>query len=199
MNKILIVVDIQNDFVNGPLGTKEAQEIIPKVVDFLKREAIEYKAIYYTEDRHNENYLNTHEGQYIPVHCQWVAHDHRKTGLGCDIVDDIIEATCGIELNEHLVGKNSFGYSKWATLDSFLNYFPIDRIDIIGLCTDICVISNALILRSLFSEIPITVYSNLCAGTTPEMHEKALDVMKSCLIDIKEYELNKLKVEDNND
>ncbi|MCR4841579.1 MAG: cysteine hydrolase [Lachnospiraceae bacterium] len=165
MGKTLIVIDMQNDFIDGSLGTKEAVAI----VDNVKKKISEYKSrgdeIIFTRDTHGENYLSTNEGKHLPVeHC--------------------IEETFGWEIREGLetdgatyINKPTFGYVGWSDFD-------FEEIEIVGLCTDICVVSNALILKALYPEIKITVDSSCCAGVTPESHEAALTTMKMCQIEI---------------
>lgn len=167
MGKILIVVDMQNDFITGSLGTKEAQAIVPNV----KKKIEEYNArgyeIFCTKDTHFEDYLETNEGKNLPIkHCI-------KYTNGWDISKEL-----NVD-NAMFINKNTFGYSGWRgfSLDN-------DDIEIVGLCTDICVISNALILKAAYPEINITVDANCCAGTTPENHKAALTVMKSCQINV---------------
>lgn len=163
--KTLIVVDMQNDFITGSLGTKEAQAIVPNV----KRKIQEYSnrgdRIIFTQDTHYSNYLDTQEGKMLPVeHCIYETE-------GWKIVDGLEVSNC-IHVN-----KTSFGWSGWYEL----NY---KEIELIGVCTDICVISNALILKAQFPEIKITVDARCCAGVTPELHEAALKVMRSCQINV---------------
>lgn len=171
--RTLIVIDMQNDFIYGPLGTDEATGIVPgvqkKVDEYRKRGDI----IIYTKDVHDtDRYLSTHEGRYLPVkHC-----DFKSPGR------KIVE---GVSLdkypNAHTKLKDTFGYLGWMIA-------PIKGpIEIVGVCTDICVVSNALILRAMYPETDITVDASCCAGTTPEMHKAALAVMKSCHIDITNY------------
>ncbi len=164
--KTLIVVDMQNDFIDGSLGTKEALAI----VDNVKAKIKEYKEngdeVIFTRDTHHENYMETNEGHYLPVvHC--------------------IENTEGWEIREGLyfegakiIDKPAFGYTGWGN-------FKFDEIEIIGLCTDICVVSNALILKALNPEIKISVDPKCCAGVTPDSHNAALETMKMCQIEIR--------------
>lgn len=167
MTKTLIVIDMQNDFIDGALGTPEAQAIVPNVVKKIE----EYKAIgapvIFTRDTHGLNYLNTQEGQKLPVkHCI-------KGTIGWYLHPDIKEYECEI------IDKETFGYIGWK------NYlFENTEIEIVGLCTDICVVSNALILKATYPEIPIKVDANCCAGVTPESHEAALKTMEMCQIEI---------------
>ena len=171
MGKTLIVVDMQNDFIDGSLGTKEAQAIIPKV----KKKIEEYKAnnnmVLFTRDTHYDNYLNTIEGKHLPVeHCIY-------NTFGWQISNEL-DAEGNIFIN-----KETFGYCTWG---AWINevYDANDGIELIGLCTDICVISNALILKAMYPEVEITVDASCCAGVTPEKHKAALEVMKSCQINV---------------
>lgn len=163
--RTLIVIDMQNDFIDGSLGTKEAQAIILKV----KEKIMEYKSrgdeIIYTRDTHGEDYLDTPEGKKLPVkHC--------------------IEGTHGWEIAEGLsvpdgkyINKPGFGYTGW-------NKEDFEEIEMVGLCTDICVVSNALILKAYFPEVEITVDAACCAGVTPQSHKAALETMKMCQINV---------------
>lgn len=170
MGKLLIVVDMQNDFINGALGTKEAMEILPKVIDKIKN----YKGeIIFTRDTHGKEYLKTQEGKNLPVeHC--------------------IEGTYGWQLQEEIqrlaekkesriINKPSFGSLE---LPNIIKDFKVSNIEIVGLCTDICVISNAMILKAAMPEVNISVDSSCCAGVTPESHDNALRAMKMCQIEI---------------
>ena len=164
--KALIIVDCQNDFISGSLGTPEAQAIVPKVAEKLENYSLLYDEVIFTQDTHFDyNYFDTNEGKHLPVrHCiratyGWFVHPS---------IDD----------QEYLhIEKNSFGYIPWKDVLG-----DVDEIELVGLCTDICVVSNALILKALFPETTITVDASCCAGTTPENHKAALQVMKSCQI-----------------
>lgn len=167
----LLVVDMQNDFVTGPLGSSEAQAIIPNVVNKIRQFNGE---IGYTADAHSEaDYGATQEGQKLPV-----LHCHSFPG------NAIIEEIRPMALD--IYPKNAPGCIRYAEHIWKRNYETNGdlTITLIGVCTDICVISTALLLRSYFPKIPITVDAACCAGTTPENHQKALDVMKQCFIDI---------------
>ena len=169
--RILIVVDMQNDFVNGSLGSSEAQQIVNRVVDKVK--AFEGQVIF-TQDTHEDNYMSTQEGKLLPVpHC--------------------IEGTAGWQLvpeleayqraNDCLVyKKDRFGSIELAR---HLITENIESIELVGLCTDICVVSNALLLKAYLSEVPISVDASCCAGVTPQKHEAALETMRSCQICVK--------------
>jgi nicotinamidase-related amidase len=157
---------MQNDFISGSLGTKEAQAIVPNV----KKKIEEYDArgdlVVFTRDTHQNNYLSTNEGKHLPVeHC--------------------IENTYGWQICSELdweprptVDKLTFGNLNWNT------FFNFEEVELVGLCTDICVVSNALILKATFPEIDITVDASCCAGVTPESHKAALLTMKMCQINV---------------
>lgn len=180
--KILIVIDMQNDFVTGSLGTPEAVSVVNKIEQKIKNTSFPTPIIF-TRDTHQDNYLNTLEGEKLPIeHCI-------EATPGWCIVDTLRKAIKDVDVSlPIIINKNSFGYTDWKDLFSTLykNSWAegINEIEIVGVCTDICVISNALILKALFPGIRISVDASCCAGTTPEMHKKALDVMKSCQIDI---------------
>lgn len=168
MKKTLIVIDMQNDFVYGPLGTDEARAIVPNVKKKIEEYRERWDDIVFTMDIHYEDYLETHEGRYLPVE-----HCIEGTGMALVIPSD--------RYAEAEFTKSTFGYNGWAH-HRFVT--ESDMIELIGVCTDICVVSNALMLRSLCPEADITVDASCCAGTTPEKHKAALEVMKSCHIDI---------------
>ena len=164
--KTLIVVDMQNDFISGALGTPEAQAIVPNVKKKIEEYDAREDAIVFTRDTHFENYLETNEGKNLPVkHCVMDTN-------GWEIADGL-EVPYGRYIN-----KPTFGWLGWKSLD-----FD-DDIEIVGLCTDICVVSNALILKAMFPEIKITVDASCCAGVTPETHKAALQTMKMCQINV---------------
>ncbi|MBE5866096.1 MAG: cysteine hydrolase [Lachnospiraceae bacterium] len=165
MKKTLIVVDMQKDFIDGALGTKEAVAIVENV----KKKITEYQAagneIIFTRDTHQADYLNTNEGKHLPVeHC--------------------IEGTDGWKIAEGLevsgaiyINKPTFGYLNWAD-------YKLEEVEMVGLCTDICVVSNALIIKANFPEIKVTVDASCCAGVTPESHNAALTTMKMCQVEV---------------
>ncbi|MCD7715037.1 MAG: cysteine hydrolase [Lachnospiraceae bacterium] len=176
--KILIVVDMQNDFIDGALGTKEAVAI----VDNVRKKIDEYlgsgSTVIYTRDTHTEAYLQTQEGRNLPVvHCV-------KGTPGWEISEKVYAEGCPV------VDKPSFGslalpevVRSCAEKQEGQDTLP-DSIELIGLCTDICVISNAIILKAAFPEVPIAVDASCCAGVTPESHENALSAMQMCQIQI---------------
>lgn len=171
MNKILLVIDMQNDFVTGALGTAEAQAIVPAIKNKIAaaNESGNTKIVF-TRDTHTHNYLSTMEGQYLPVeHCI-------KGTPGWCIIEELYHT------DYDTIDKPTFGYAgDWS--EAF-KYNQIDEIEIVGVCTDICVITNSLILKTLYPNTHIVVDASCCAGVTPEKHVAALEVMKSCQIDV---------------
>ena len=168
---VLIVIDMQNDFIDGALGTKEAEAIVPRVVEKIRNFD---GMVLATRDTHEADYLQTQEGKNLPVE-----HCIRGTN-GWELrpeIQDLISA--------EVMDKPTFGSWKLA---EFLKKqeTEIDSITLAGLCTDICVISNAMVLKAFMPEIPITVDASCCAGVTPESHERALEAMKVCQIHIEE-------------
>lgn len=169
--KILIVVDMQNDFIYGNLGSEAARNIVPKVAD--KIESNKDNIIFFTRDTHRFNYLSTLEGQKFPVkHCL-------RESAGWCIVDELLPYTSG----RKIIDKYTFAFDEW---DKYITSSRISEweIELCGVCTDICLISNALTLRMLFPDTKITVDAKCCAGTDEVNHKAALQVMKSCLIDV---------------
>ncbi len=176
MKKILIVVDMQNDFIDGALGTKEAEAIVDNVVE--KINGYTKDCVYATRDTHQENYLETQEGKHLPVvHCVegthgWEINDKVKAALGTAVV----------------MNKPTFGSLQLADL-MMMEFFGHElsecEIEMVGLCTDICVVSNAMILKARLPEVKITVDASCCAGVTPESHEAALKTMQMCQIIVK--------------
>ena len=169
MNDVLAVIDMQNDFVSGSLGTKEAQAIVQNVVKKIETFS---GNIVFTQDTHPSSYLQSQEGTFLPVqHCI-------KNTEGWEIVAPIKKL-----ITDQVYEKPTFGSLLLAeSLKSLHERTPIRSITLIGLCTDICVVSNALLLKAFFPEISIYVDAVCCAGTTPENHKAALQVMKMCQI-----------------
>ena len=173
MKKILVVVDMQNDFVDGALGSKEAAAIVPAAAKKIS----EFDGdIFVTFDTHFENYMDTAEGKKLPVpHCI-------KGTDGWELNGEIMKALIGKKFMP--VEKNTFGSVELPALIKEKVGDEEFSAEIIGLCTDICVVSNALIIKANFPEAPITVDAACCAGVTPEKHEAALETMRSCQIDV---------------
>ena len=174
--KILVVVDMQNDFIDGALGTKEALDIVPAVADKIRRFD---GAVIATRDTHGEDYLQSEEGRHLPVvHCV-------KGTNGWEIRREIAEALEG-RLICPPVDKPSFGSVELGEYVRRLGRIddPVEEVELVGLCTDICVISNALLLKAFLPEARVTVDASCCAGVTPESHSQALEAMKMCQIEI---------------
>ena len=165
MKKTLIVVDMQNDFIDMALGTKEAVAIVPAVKAKIQRYAENGDEIIFTRDTHQENYLDTPEGKKLPVpHCI-------QGTKGWEIADGLYVPGCKI------IDKPNFGWPNWKEE-------KLEEVEIIGLCTDICVVSNALIVKANFPDAQVTVDKSCCAGVTPESHNAALLTMQMCQIEI---------------
>ena len=174
MRKILIVIDMQNDFIDAALGTKEAVAI----VDAVKKKIWTYPArdIIATMDTHGENYMETQEGKYLPVpHCI-------KGTKWWEIRPDIAELLKGAKIYE----KPTFGSTALAADLKALSEQEEIELELIGLCTDICVVSNALLLKAAMPEVKISVDPSCCAGVTPEKHMAALETMRSCQIQVED-------------
>lgn len=165
MKKTLIVVDMQNDFIDMALGTKEAVAIVPKVRAKIQQYAERGDEIIFTRDTHRENYLETSEGKKLPVtHC---IHGTR----GWEIAEGLYVDGCKI------IDKPNFGWPNWSEEN-------LEDVELVGLCTDICVVSNALIIKATFPDANVKVDSTCCAGVTPDSHRAALVTMQMCQIDI---------------
>ena len=172
MKKILVVVDMQNDFIDAALGTAEAVAI----VDAVKEKIISYPVenVIATMDTHGENYMETQEGQNLPVmHCI-------KGTDGWKIRPDIAELLEGAKIYE----KPTFGSTALAADLKALSENEEIELELIGLCTDICVVSNALLLKANMPEVKISVDAACCAGVTPEKHLAALETMRSCQVNV---------------
>lgn len=184
--KVLIVVDMQNDFIDGSLGTPEAQAIVPNVINKMREYENENSLVFLTRDIHYSNYLETQEGKFLPIkHC--IAGTH-----GFELADSIknefqngnytlAESDKGFEGN--VTYKDGFTAIHLYGWKSKL-FKEAESVELVGLCTDICVVSNAIFLKSFFPNLPIIVDASCCAGTTPEAHQAALTTMKSCQIKI---------------
>ena len=172
MRKIPIVIDMQNDFIDAALGTKEAVSIVEAVKDKIRSYAPEN--VIATMDTHGENYMETQEGKYLPVpHCI-------KGSEGWKIRSDIAALLEGAKINE----KPTFGSTALAEDLRELSGKEDIELELVGLCTDICVASNALLLKAFMPEIKISVDAACCAGVTPEKHLAALETMRSCQIQV---------------
>ena len=194
--KVLVVVDMQKDFIDGALGTPEAQKIVPLVAETIHQFADPNTAIIFTKDTHPVDYMKTQEGKYLPV-----PHCIEGTG-GTGIVDEVFEAWI-----QHAQGENRFmsGYDAYPAYDEnpirikkptfgsielqnvlydMNDRFEIEEINFMGVCTGICVLSNAILAKATLPEVPINVIADCCACVTPESHKTALEAMKLCQINI---------------
>lgn len=172
MNRILVVVDMQKDFLTGALRNEDAIAIIPAVVEKVKN--FEGKIIF-TRDTHCDNYLETQEGRKLPV-----AHCIKETE-GWEIIDELSEYTEGASI----YNKATFGSLRLAQdLKAMNEINAVDSVEVIGVCTDICVISNAMLIKAAMPEVTIMVDSSCCAGVTKEAHETALNAMKAVQIEV---------------
>lgn len=180
MKKVLVVIDMQNDFIDGALGTEEAKKIVDPVTAKIREYA--GKKVFATRDTHGEDYLETSEGRHLPViHCV-------RGTEGWQLNKKVEEAL--IQVDAEIIDKPTFGSEILAD-----KLFELDRqekeqgkdgieIELVGLCTDICVVSNALLIKSGLYETPIKVAAKCCAGVTPESHEAALLTMKMCQVEV---------------
>ncbi len=173
--KYLIVVDMQEDFIYGSLGSKEARQIVPAVIEKVKNFD---GTVIFTKDTHRENYLQTQEGRNLPVeHC--IAYSD-----GWDLIEPLEDICMKGKWPSYT--KGTFGCVNLAIdLRAENIKQDIESIELIGVCTDICVVSNALLLKAYIPEVPVIVGSGCCAGTTPEKQEAALETMRSCQILVK--------------
>ena len=168
--KYLVVVDMQKDFIDGALGTKEAQEILPAVKEYIKNFDGE---IIFTRDTHQENYMETQEGKKLPVpHCI-------KGSDGWQIAKELVPLSDG----KKIFDKPTFGSVDLA--EYIKEQGDATEVTLLGICTDICVISNAMLIKAYLPEISVSVVESCCAGVTPESHKNALDAMRMCQIEIK--------------
>ena len=169
MKKLLVVVDMQNDFIGGPLGTKEAEAVVPAVAARIQRAKADGDEILFTRDTHGDDYPASAEGKKLPgAHCLRGTYgwqiDGRLDAAGAKILDK--PAFGSVALGEYV---RSGGYGE---------------IELVGVCTDICVISNALLVKAFSPETRVAVRRDCCAGVTPESHENALRAMAVCQIEI---------------
>lgn len=191
MNKISICIDCQNDFITGSLGSKEAQAIVPKIVEKIKNEPNE-TLIIFTQDTHYEDYLDTPEGKKLPIpHCL-------NKSRGWRINQEIFDAWLDRDIEENLIVprhnildnsifKKTFGSFDLLEViqDTFYEFEgKCKEIELYGLVLDICVITNALLLKTMFPDIEVTVDVSCCAATSEENYKSAINVLKSCQVNV---------------
>ena len=173
--KVLIVVDMQKDFVDGVLGTKEAQAIVPAVVEKIKSFD---GTVIYTRDTHQSDYMETQEGKKLPVpHCM-------EGSEGWELIEplDKLQKQAGAVIYD----KPTFGSVELADdLKKEYDKGVIKEVELIGVCTDICVVSNALLIKANMPELTVKLDASCCAGVTVEKHEAALETMRSCQVEVR--------------
>lgn len=191
--KVLVVVDMQKDFVDGALGTPEAQKIVPLVAETIEQMADPNTVVIFTKDTHPENYMDTLEGKNLPVpHCI-------KGTPGHSIVDPVFIAYSNVitkyadayvvypytDMNPIRIEKPTFGSIELQNVLYDINEnHGIEEVTLMGLCTGICVMSNAILAKAILPEVPVNVVADCCACVTPESHKTALEAMKLCQINI---------------
>jgi nicotinamidase-related amidase len=170
MDKLLIIVDMQNDFIDGALANPAAQAIVPGIAEFAKNWT---GAIGVTLDTHQESYFTTQEGKNLPVaHCIINTNGHKLNTQIAEVINNKISYT---------VMKPAFGFANWGQYGLDLHF---DEVVVVGTCTDICVISNVLAIKAAFPELKVSVIEKLCAGLSPDKHAAAIEVMKSCQVNV---------------
>ena len=180
--KVLAIIDMQKDFIDGALGTKEAVSIVPKVAARLKKAREDGELVVFTRDTHHAEYLSTQEGRNLPVkHCI-------ENTDGWQIRPEIMEAVQHNYASEkvHIIDKPSFGSLDLANLlrDRYSAQQAEVEITLIGVCTGICVISNSMLVKAALPEAGITIIEKACACVTPESHKTAIEAMKLCQINV---------------
>lgn len=185
--KVLVVVDMQKDFITGPLGNDDTRRIVPNVVAELKRAAAKDTLIIFTKDTHEENYMETLEGKNLPVpHCI-------RDSSGWYICDEVMDAYLetkdlwdGSEVLpfaiDRMIEKPTFGSIDLQNV--LCNLDNVEEITLMGVCTGICVLSNAILAKATLPEVPVNVIESCCACVTPETHKTAIEAMKLCQINI---------------
>lgn len=170
MEKLLIIIDMQNDFIDGALANPAAQAIVPGIVDLAKNWIGKIGVTY---DTHYDNYMETQEGRNLPVpHCIAGTAGHSINAQIAEVLKDRVQ---------YSIVKPTFGFISW---DDYFDTDDFDEVVLVGTCTDICVISNAITLKATYPELKVTVIENLCAGLSPEKHAAAIEVMKSCQVNV---------------
>ncbi len=168
--KALVIVDMQNDFVTGALGSEDAKAIVGNVREEILKAKENGDMLIFTKDTHGENYMNTQEGSNLPVvHCVKGTDGHKIIPELADLTDDAI-----------IIEKPTFGSKE---LGEFIEaHNEIESVELIGVCTDICVVSNALLIKAFRTELPVSVKENCCAGTSKDNHNAAIATMRCCQV-----------------
>ena len=186
--RIFIVIDTQNDFITGPLGNKETEAVVPAIVDKLNEYNNDGETIVLlTKDTHYDNYLETQEGKNLPIpHCIYMTKGwsiDKRISKTIDYGHFITYSSPSIVKSRII--KNTFGsFELLDVVADIMKNVTVDEIILSGVCTDICVMANSMLLKTKFPETLITVDANCCAGTSVEAHEAALQTMKSCQINV---------------
>ena len=196
MKNVFIVVDMQNDFVDGALGTPEAQAIVNKVADQIRARANKDTILLVTKDTHGTDYMETLEGKNLPVaHCIKNTYGWELAPALQEAIYDTRDKYHGFDsyfpyVSDHIIQKPSFGSIDLQNLlyllddETGMQSGDIAEITLMGLCTGICVLSNAILCKATMPEVPVKVIEDCCACVTPDSHKTAIDAMKLCQIEI---------------
>ena len=191
MKKVLVVVDMQNDFITGVLGTEEAKAITPKVAQYIRDHADKDTVLFFTRDTHDADYLNTQEGKKLPIpHCLRDTYGWELAPEMEEAIYDTRGKCCDFDtyfpyVNDHIIKKPTFGSVDFQNLLYILDEEDdIKEITFLGIDTSICIISNALLAKATLPEATIKVVADCCSSITPEIHNRALETMKVCQIEI---------------
>lgn len=191
MKKVLVVVDMQNDFITGVLGTEEAKAITPKVAQYIRDHADKDTVLLFTRDTHDADYLNTQEGKKLPIpHCLKDTYGWELAPEMEEVIYDTRDKYSDFDtyfpyVSDHIIDKPTFGSIDLQNLLYVLDEEDdVKEITLLGVCTDICVISNAMLAKATLPEATVKVVADCCAGVSPETHKTALEAMKLCQIDI---------------
>lgn len=191
MKKVLVVVDMQNDFITGALGTEEARAITPKVAQYIRDHADKDTVLFFTRDTHDVDYLNTQEGKKLPIpHCLKDTYGWELAPEMEEVIYDTRDKYSDFDtyfpyVSDHIIDKPTFGSIDLQNLLYVLDEEDgVKEITLLGVCTDICVISNAMLAKATLPEATVKVIADCCAGVTPDRHNAALEAMDYCQIEI---------------
>ena len=191
MKKVLVVVDMQNDFITGVLGTEEAKVITPKVAQYIRDHADKDTVLFFTRDTHDADYLNTQEGKKLPIpHCLKDTYGWELAPEMEEVIYDTRDKYSDFDtyfpyVSDHIIDKPTFGSIDLQNLLYVLDEEDdVKEITLLGVCTDICVISNAMLAKATLPEATVKVVADCCAGVTPDRHNIALEAMDYCQIEI---------------
>ena len=191
MKKVLVVVDMQNDFITGVLGTEEAKAITPNVAQYIRDHADKDTVLLFTRDTHDADYLNTQEGKKLPIpHCLKDTYGWELAPEMEEVIYDTRDKYSDFDtyfpyVSDHIIDKPTFGSIDLQNLLYVLDEEDdVKEITLLGVCTDICVISNAMLAKATLPEATVKVVADCCAGVSPERHNAALEAMDYCQIEI---------------